>query len=54
MLDDDRLYHRVRAQQCREMAAHATDPEVKRRHEELAAMHAHECGLYVAEAPVPA
>ena len=33
-------YHRQREQQCREMAQSASDPDVRRRHEELAALHA--------------
>jgi hypothetical protein len=39
MTDEDRDYHRMRAQQCRALAAAATDPDV-RRHEELAELHA--------------
>jgi len=33
-------YHREREQQCREMAESAADPDVRRRHEELADLHA--------------
>lgn len=33
-------YHRQREQQCREMAESASDPDVRRRHEELADLHA--------------
>lgn len=33
-------YHREREQRCREMAESATDPDVRRRHEELADLHA--------------
>ena len=33
-------YHRQREQQCREMAESAADPDVRRRHEELADLHA--------------
>jgi len=33
-------YHRQREQHCREMAEIATDPEIRRRHEELANLHA--------------
>lgn len=33
-------YHRQREQHCRELAEGATDPEVRRRHEELADLHA--------------
>jgi hypothetical protein len=37
---DQMAYHRQREQQCREMAETATDPDVRRRHEELADLHA--------------
>ena len=33
-------YHREREQQCREMAESAADPDIRRRHEELAELHA--------------
>lgn len=33
-------YHREREQHCREMAEVAKDPEVRRRHVELADLHA--------------
>ena len=33
-------YHREREQHCRSMAELAADPDVRRRHEELAALHA--------------
>jgi hypothetical protein len=33
-------YHRQREQHCREMADVANDPDVRRRHEELADLHA--------------
>ena len=33
-------YHRQREQHCREMAEVATDPDVRRIHEELAQLHA--------------
>ena len=33
-------YHRQREQHGREMAESATDPDVRRRHEELADLHA--------------
>lgn len=35
-----RNYHREREQQCRGMAELASDPEIRRRHEELAELHA--------------
>jgi hypothetical protein len=37
---DQMAYHRQREQQCRELAESATDPDVRRRHEELADLHA--------------
>ena len=40
MSEEDLTFHRLREQNCREMAEHATDPEVRRRHEELAKLHA--------------
>ena len=36
---EDHLYHSQRAQHCRNMAELADDPDVRRRHEELAALH---------------
>lgn len=33
-------YHRERERHCRSMAQLASDPEVRRRHEELANLHA--------------
>ncbi len=40
MSQEDHLYHRNRERQCRSMAQLANDPEVRRRHEELASLHA--------------
>ncbi|HSQ98815.1 MAG TPA: hypothetical protein VLM36_02755 [Sphingomicrobium sp.] len=40
MSQDDHLYHRNRERHCRSMAQLASDPEVRRRHEELASLHA--------------
>lgn len=37
---DQMAYHRQREQHCREMAETAADPDVRRRHEELADLHA--------------
>jgi len=37
---ENQAYHRQREQNCREMAQTATDPDVRRRHEELADPHA--------------
>ena len=46
MQDDDHSYHREREQQCRAMAELANDSEVRRRHEELASLHASRAALY--------
>lgn len=37
---EDHLYHSEREQQCREWAERASDPDVRRRHFELAELHA--------------
>lgn len=37
---EDQIYHRQRAEQCRSMAALASDPEIRRRHQQLAQLHA--------------
>jgi hypothetical protein len=39
-MTSDKSYHRHREQQCRDMAKESPDPEIKRRHEELAELHA--------------
>lgn len=39
MTSDQMAYHRQRAQHCRDMAETASDPDVRRRHEELANLH---------------
>jgi hypothetical protein len=44
MSDLDQDYHRLRVRQCREMAEQARDPDVRRRHEELAELHAGRLG----------
>jgi hypothetical protein len=46
MSNDIHLYHREREQHCRAMAERADDPEVRRRHEELASLHAGRAALY--------
>ena len=43
---DEHVYHRDREQHCREMAELATDPEVRRRHEQLASLHAGRAATY--------
>jgi hypothetical protein len=50
MSQEDLAYHRQREQQCREMARTATDPEIRRRHEELAALHASRASQQIATA----
>jgi hypothetical protein len=40
MSHEDMAYHRQREQHCREMAQIASDPDVRRRHEQLADLHA--------------
>jgi len=40
MAYDEQIYHRQRAEQCRTLAEHASDPEVRKRHTELAQLHA--------------
>jgi hypothetical protein len=37
---EDQSYHRDRERHCRGMAELASDPDIRRRHEELAEMHA--------------
>ena len=44
MSHEDVAYHRQREQHCREMALTASDPDVRRRHEQLAALHALKAG----------
>lgn len=51
---DDHAYHREREQHCRAMAELASDPDVRRRHEELASLHAGRAALYGGMAPAAA
>jgi hypothetical protein len=44
----DLAYHRLREQQCRSMAETASNPEVRRRHEELADLHAGKIAMSIA------
>ena len=37
---EDHIYHREREQHCRSLAELASDPDVRRRHDELAELHA--------------
>ena len=43
---ENRTYHRQREQHCREMAQGASDPDVRRRHEELAELHGSRAAEY--------
>jgi len=43
---DDHMYHREREQHCRSLAQTASDPDVRRRHEELADLHASRAAQY--------
>jgi hypothetical protein len=45
MGNDEYIYHREREQHCRLMAKLANDPDVRRRHEELANLHAGRAAL---------
>ena len=42
----DHVYHREREQHCRALAKSASDPDVRRRHEELAELHASRASMY--------
>jgi hypothetical protein len=46
MNEEHTAYHRSREQQCREMAQTASEPEIRRRHEELAQLHASRAEQY--------
>jgi hypothetical protein len=46
MSNEHQNYHREREQHCREMAELASDPDVRRRHEELASLHAGRAATY--------
>jgi uncharacterized membrane protein len=46
MSSQNRQYHRQRERHCREMAELASNPEVRRRHEELASLHADRASMY--------
>jgi hypothetical protein len=50
MSHDDYIYHRQREQQCRELAELAADPDVSRRHRELAELHASQAALFTGSA----
>lgn len=44
--DDHVNYHIQRERHCRTLAELASDPEVRRRHQELAMLHARRAALY--------
>jgi hypothetical protein len=46
MTDEHHIYHLERERHCREMAGLASDPDVRRRHEELASLHAGRAAFY--------
>ena len=46
MSHGDHIYHRAREQHCRSMAELASDPDVRRRHAELADLHAGRAASY--------
>ena len=46
MSNEDHLYHRERERHCRSLAELADDPEVRRRHEELASLHADRAAVF--------
>jgi hypothetical protein len=46
MSNEDHVYHRERERHCRSMTALANDPDVRRRHEALASLHAGRAALY--------
>jgi len=41
----DLAYHRQREQQCRSMAETASNPEARRRHQQLADLHASKAAM---------
>ena len=43
---ENHIYHRQREEHCRSMAKLASDPEVRRRHETLAELHAGRAAMY--------
>ena len=48
---EEHSYHRERERHCRSMAKLATDPEIRRRHEELANLHANRAAAGPASQP---
>ena len=48
--DSERAFHLGRAEQCRRMAAEASDPAIRHLHEQLAQFHEVEAKRHLAEA----
>jgi hypothetical protein len=53
MRNEDHMYHRIRERHCREMAELALNPDVRRRHDELANLHASRAAVNGASAVRP-
>jgi hypothetical protein len=53
MTYEDHLYHTERERQCRLLAEGSSDPDIRRRHFELAELHAGRAAAYM-PAPIPA
>ncbi|NUQ17723.1 MAG: hypothetical protein HOP95_04610 [Sphingomonas sp.] len=51
MSTEDLSYHRQRERHCRSMAELASDPEARRRHNELAELHAARIAQFSAGGP---
>lgn len=47
--DNERAFHMERAKQCRKMAEEASDPSVRRLHEQLAEFHEAEAKRHLTE-----
>ena len=50
-VEEDRLFHLERAEQCRRMADESTDTAVRKLHEELAEFHEAEARRIIPEIP---
>jgi hypothetical protein len=50
MTYEDHLYHTERERQCRELGESSPDPDIRRRHLELAELHA---GRAASSMPIP-
>ena len=49
--DSERAFHFARAEQCRRMAAEASDPAIRNLHEQLAEFHEAEAKRHLVEIP---